>query len=270
MSQFEYRYGGNMTKFKSVKAIWAVLILIGLSNLFFFQNCSNTGLTAAGIPSVCTDSGNGQLNCTTNLRAIGTVDRDGSSTSAPSSTFFGASTAAPAAPPPTTAVSTTSSTSGISVAAPIASTTPATFIPPIGTQKFNFVAGDRFTCENSIQSRLRLTASCKIGGGCGLSCGVPNGTTCLSANPSAYGTCILAAYGENIIAGSLTDIFSFTGADQASCERNMVKGVGLKASCVIGGACGTGCGVPNGTTCVSDSPGVYGACVKAFFKLPVN
>ena len=116
-------------------------------------------IQAAGIPSVCTDSGNGQLDCTTNLSAIKAVDRDGSSTS------------------------------GISIAkAPIAATATAPFIPLIGTQKFNFVAGDRFTCENSIQSRLRLTASCKIGGGCGLSCGVPNGTTCLSANPSTYGT----------------------------------------------------------------------------------
>ncbi len=61
---------------------------------------------------------------------------------------------------------------------------------------FNFVAGDIATCNQSVSTRHRIAAGtevayseCKIGGGCGLSCGKPNGTTCVSANPSNPGTC---------------------------------------------------------------------------------
>lgn len=55
---------------------------------------------------------------------------------------------------------------------------------------YNFVAGDKATCESSIVFRLGFSASCSIGGGCGLSCGMPNGA-CPSANPSAWGACLL-------------------------------------------------------------------------------
>lgn len=54
---------------------------------------------------------------------------------------------------------------------------------------YNFVAGDKATCERSIRDRLGLTVSCRVGGGCGVSCGMPS-ATCPSANPSYYGACI--------------------------------------------------------------------------------
>ncbi len=56
-------------------------------------------------------------------------------------------------------------------------------------QHFNFVAGDKTTCEASIKSRLGIRAACTIGGGCGVACGMP-GPLCNSANPSVYGACI--------------------------------------------------------------------------------
>ncbi|MBX3019576.1 MAG: hypothetical protein KF767_16935 [Bdellovibrionaceae bacterium] len=54
---------------------------------------------------------------------------------------------------------------------------------------YNFVAGDKATCEKSIKDRLGLTKTCKVGGGCGISCGKPSGS-CVSANPKHYGACI--------------------------------------------------------------------------------
>lgn len=54
---------------------------------------------------------------------------------------------------------------------------------------YNFVAGDKATCEKSIKDHLGLVRTCKIGGGCGVSCGMPSGT-CPSANPNHYGACI--------------------------------------------------------------------------------
>jgi hypothetical protein len=54
---------------------------------------------------------------------------------------------------------------------------------------YNFVAGSKADCENSVRNRLGITATCSIGGGCGLSCGEPNGG-CPSANPTLWGLCI--------------------------------------------------------------------------------
>lgn len=54
---------------------------------------------------------------------------------------------------------------------------------------YNFVAGDKATCEQSIKDRLGLTKTCQIGGGCGISCGKPSGS-CASANPNHFGACI--------------------------------------------------------------------------------
>lgn len=54
---------------------------------------------------------------------------------------------------------------------------------------YNFVAGDKSSCEYSIQSRLGLVHTCTIGGGCGQYCGMPS-SSCQSANPSLYGACI--------------------------------------------------------------------------------
>jgi hypothetical protein len=54
---------------------------------------------------------------------------------------------------------------------------------------YNFVAGSKDTCENSIYERLGIRETCRVGGGCGLSCGMPS-ASCASANPINYGACI--------------------------------------------------------------------------------
>ncbi len=56
---------------------------------------------------------------------------------------------------------------------------------------YNFIAREQSVCEASVQRRLGLNESCRIGGGCGMTCGIPNGTTCVSANPTRWGACII-------------------------------------------------------------------------------
>ena len=64
-------------------------------------------------------------------------------------------------------------------------------VPPVEPSNFfNFVAGDKETCEGLIQRRLGImNPTCRIGGGCGISCGMP-GSNCPSANPQHFGACI--------------------------------------------------------------------------------
>lgn len=56
---------------------------------------------------------------------------------------------------------------------------------------YNFVAGDKASCESSVFSRLGQNVSCSIGGGCGASCGEPS-SSCVSANPNSWGACVKA------------------------------------------------------------------------------
>lgn len=83
------------------------------------------------------------------------------------------------------------------VPAPSPSATPVfgPAVPPPPTQTtvlmYNFVAGDKATCEQSVLNRLGQSVTCTIGGGCGVSCGMPDGGNCVSANPSLYGACIM-------------------------------------------------------------------------------
>jgi hypothetical protein len=80
-------------------------------------------------------------------------------------------------------------------------------------QGFNFVAGDETTCTNSVHSSkwfssFPINIKCLSGGGCGLSCGIPNGTSCLSANPQHPGMCLSATCSfdsnNNLVEGSCT------------------------------------------------------------------
>lgn len=64
---------------------------------------------------------------------------------------------------------------------------PASTVPEV--IQYNFVAGSKDVCEQSIKERLGITQSCHVGGGCGVSCGAPNGG-CPSANPSLWGACV--------------------------------------------------------------------------------
>ena len=53
----------------------------------------------------------------------------------------------------------------------------------------NFVAPDKATCEKSLASN-GCPGTCSFGGGCGMTCGVPN-SSCASANPNGWGSCVL-------------------------------------------------------------------------------
>lgn len=64
---------------------------------------------------------------------------------------------------------------------------------------YNFVAGDKATCESNIQTRLGRSGTCSLGGGCGASCGAPGGT-CASANPTLWGACTDASGQQQVSA----------------------------------------------------------------------
>lgn len=55
---------------------------------------------------------------------------------------------------------------------------------------YNFVAGDKATCEATIIGRLGASASCTFGGGCTHDGQAPSPSN-LSANPGAWGACII-------------------------------------------------------------------------------
>lgn len=269
MSQFDYRYGGNMTKIKSIKAAGIIFLLTGTLGLIFFQNCSNSVFNSEGVSTTCTDLGNGDLSCVKNSKAFSSTSTPFGSLTPSSPTSFPHLAGVPS-PPPIPAPSTilTSPPAPPPPVTTSASTSDVVSLPVIisGSGRFNFVAGDKAICENSIQTRLGISASCVIGAGCGLSCGAPNGTSCVSANPTHPGSCISVSYGSNTIGGTITKMFNFADSDKAACELSISKRFGLKAICATGGGCNSSCGIPNGTTCVSDNPSLFGACIKAFIK----
>lgn len=145
------------------------------------------------------------------------------------------------------------------------------------------MAGDSSTCDLSVAdfTRSKLSSGvmsivaprCQLGGGCGLSCGKPNGTTCVSANPKAYGACLNQADIDTYIVYNMQAYnsrsgFNFVAANQNDCNNSIQErhrystGSNTKSSvsCKVGGGCGISCGKPNGTSCLSANPNVMGAC----------
>ena len=114
---------------------------------------------------------------------------------------------------------------------------------------------------------------CTLGGGCRISCGKPNGTSCLSANPNAYGTCLNQADIDTYIVYNMQVYssrsgFNFVASNQSDCSNSIQErhrystGTNTKnsVSCRVGGGCGITCGKPNGTSCLSANPNNMGAC----------
>ena len=130
-------------------------ILAGL--VFSFQNCAGKNFDTA--PVVVDVECNKADGCAS---AASTSEEDQTQTGAP-------------------ATVTTVQPGGGFVVGPSTSTHNQTYL--------NFVAGDQHTCEASVVSRLGRSVTCTIGGGCG-NCGIPS-TSCASANPDAYGACVL-------------------------------------------------------------------------------
>jgi hypothetical protein len=167
----------------------------------------------------------------------------------------------PAPPPPPTTTTATATTTTPTTTSTTTSATPLLY---------NFGASDRLTCEANIFSRLGLKASCNIGAGCGSSCGIPNGSTCLSANPSVWGACIDPKNPPPAPPEvTLAPLYNFVAADRLTCEQNILSRLGLKASCKIGGGCGINCSIPNGSTCLSANPSFWGACIDPKNPPPV-
>jgi len=133
---------------------------------------------------------------------------------------------------------------------------------------YNFVAGDKKDCENSIQERLGKSIACTVGGGCGVSCGFPS-SSCPSANPTYYGACVTAsgngADGMPAAAPAPTvdprTLYNFVAGDKASCEGSIQSTFNRPGTCSVGGGCGISCGVPGGS-CVSANPSYWGACLS--------
>ncbi|MBI4348063.1 MAG: hypothetical protein HY553_14495 [Elusimicrobia bacterium] len=142
--------------------------------------------------------------------------------------------------------------------APGATPTPS----PGATQLYNFVAGDKATCERSMVSR-GLTGACTLGGGCGVSCGRP-GPSCPSANPSLWGACmdgpaLTQPTPSPTPTPGRTQLYNFVAGDAATCNASIERR-NLTGSCRIGGGCGMMCGMP-GANCTSANPTLWGACI---------
>jgi hypothetical protein len=95
--------------------------------------------------------------------------------------------------------------------------------------------------------------------------------SCNGADPELAGACF-NEYDfplDNTDVESITSTYSITSqGDIDTCNALVVEVVGnLAKECTMGGACGTGCGVPGGD-CVSDKPDVNGACI--IITTPVN
>ena len=144
--------------------------------------------------------------------------------------------------------------------------------PGSGTACYNFAASDAATCNASMVSR-GCSGSCSFGGGCGLSCGSPgplcailNGAcgnppyngVCLSANPNAWGACVLTSSCIPPVNGgwSAWSAFSATcggGTQARTCNNPAPSGGGANCSGSTSQACNTqACIVDNGcaaTTC---------------------
>lgn len=140
------------------------------------------------------------------------------------------------------------------------STTP----PPPSTLMYNFVAGDKATCEKSITERLGVKSiKCRVGGGCGISCGKAS-STCESANPDAFGACVNQ---EDIAQAKLADaadmmpsqLYNVGAGDQTTCESAIRSNFQVNISCNVGAGCGLSCGKTS-ETCRSANPSLYGNC----------
>lgn len=63
----------------------------------------------------------------------------------------------------------------------------------IARQTYNFVAGDKSTCELQIARRFGVNVSCSLGGGCSIDGNVPSASH-PSANPNEYGSCLAVSF----------------------------------------------------------------------------
>ena len=144
--------------------------------------------------------------------------------------------------------------------------------PGSGSDCYNFAASDAATCNASMVSK-GCSGSCSFGGGCGLSCGSPgplcailNGAcgnppyngVCLSANPNAWGACVLTSSCIPPVNGgwSAWSACSATcggGTQARTCNNPAPSGGGANCSGSTSQACNTqACIVDNGcaaTTC---------------------
>ena len=86
---------------------------------------------------------------------------------------------------------------------------------PSSSALYNIVAGDIATCNSLVASHVGAGyPSCQIGGGCGISCGVP-GASCPSANPSLPGACLQKKSGSSQSSSSSSSC-SFAGSSVAN------------------------------------------------------
>lgn len=167
----------------------------------------------------------------------------------------------------------------------------ATHTDEESSQLFNFVAQSEEVCNRSIGDSFRaklpigtlifIQPRCRIAQGCGISCGKPNGSTCLSANPNHYGACIdnieINRYlSQNRKLAEESPYVNFVG-EAATCDESIRnryhdatgKELGSGIRCQVGGGCGVSCGKPNGSNCLSANPTLFGACYgyQEFFSL---
>lgn len=133
-------------------------------------------------------------------------------------------------------------------------------IPPIRDPLYNFVAGEKATCEASIFSTFGKYGTCSIGGGCGLSCGNPGGS-CVSANPYAWGACLTKNDSSLRAPAAAPKLYNIVAGDKGTCESSAAGALGYAVSCSIGGGCGLSCGAPS-ASCQSANPSYWGACVS--------
>ena len=163
--------------------------------------------------------------------------------------------------------------------------------PGSGTACYDFAASDAATCNASMVSR-GCSGSCSFGGGCGLSCGSPgplcailNGAcgnppyngVCLSANPNAWGACVLTSSCIPPVNGgwSAWSACSATcggGTQTRTCNNPAPSGGGANCSGSTSQACNTqACIVDNGcaantcntTTCWNNLTWINGTKVCA-------
>ncbi|MBI5201382.1 MAG: hypothetical protein HY925_07335 [Elusimicrobia bacterium] len=127
--------------------------------------------------------------------------------------------------------------------------------PPSGL--YNIVAPDAATCQNAVRDRWALNITCTLGGGCGVDCGKP-GPSCPSANPAGYGFCL-----DPADPSLPPQTYNFVVAGSVADCNNAIKtsGLGVNATCSIGGGCGVSCGMP-GPGCPSANPSLPGACFQ--------
>lgn len=169
-------------------------------------------------------------------------------------------------------------------AAPLSPSQPPTPIIPAATT-FNFVSVNENDCDLATADFIRTklnsdvlvvtSPKCRIGGGCGVSCGKPDGVNCLSANPTSFGACVDKADIDSHVLSNMqifnspNNTFNFATNDVSSCNSSVLSRYRIATGktlssvnvCSLSGGCGVSCGKPNGTSCLSANPSLQGSCI---------